>query len=155
MKASELYQAGRLQEAVEAALAAVKKQPADTSLRGLLCELLCFSGDLERADKQLDAIGTQDPRAMIGVVLFRQIIRAETARGQFFSEGRVPELLGEPSPALRLHLEASIRLREGANAEAAEMLARAEQQHPQVTGRCDGEPFDGLRDPDCTSVYPR
>jgi len=148
MNSSELYQAGRLTEAVDAALAAVKKTPSDTSRRGQLCELLCFAGDFERADKQLEAIGNLDPQTMPGVSLFRQLIRAETARQQFYAEGRLPEFLTEPSPVLRLHLEASIRLREGEKSEAAEMLGQAEQQRVKVSGVCDGKPFDDLRDLD-------
>src|SRR5947209_10684988 len=110
MNARECYQAGRLQDAIAAALAEVKQHPTDTGRRGFLVELLCFAGDLERADKHLDALGTQDPQAAVGVSLFRQLIRAEQARQQFFAEGRVPEFLDLPSPTLRLHLEASIRL---------------------------------------------
>jgi type VI secretion system protein ImpE len=134
--------------AVQAALEDVRKQPADTGRRGFLCELLCFAGDLERADKQLDALGQQDPGAMVGIALFRHLIRAEQARQQFYKEGRLPEFLGKPSPVLQLHLEASIRLREGQEAEAARLLAQAEEQRPRVRGTCDGKPYDDLRDLD-------
>src|SRR5947209_684246 len=113
MNARELYQAGRLQEAVTAMNGEVRQNPSDTGRRGFLCELLCLAGNLERADTLLDALGQQDAKAAVGVALWRQLIRAEQHRQQFFAEGRLPEFLEQPSPVLRLHLEASIALREG------------------------------------------
>src|SRR5689334_9834599 len=67
MNAQEHYRAGHLQEALAAATADVKSHPADTTRRGFLCELLCFAGDWERADRQLDALAQQDPEAMVGI----------------------------------------------------------------------------------------
>lgn len=148
MNAREHYQAGNLQEAIAAATEEVRRHPADTSWRGFLCELLCFAGDLERADLQLDALGHQDPQAVLGIALIRQLIRAEQARRQFYAEGRVPEFLEPPSPVLQLHLEASIRLREGQPSAAVELLAQAETQRPKAAGTCDGQPFQDLRDLD-------
>jgi type VI secretion system protein ImpE len=148
MNAREHYQAGRLDEALKAAAEEVKKHPADTSRRGFLCELLCVAGELERADKQLDAMGQQDPQTMVGITMIRQLIRAEQARQQFFGEGRVPQLLDPPSEALRLHLEASVCVREGKPQEAAALLARAEEARPRKSGVCDDQPFDDFRDLD-------
>ena len=148
MTPNELFQAGRLDEAVTAAVEAVKKNPTDTAVRGFFCELLCTAGDFERADKQLDVLSQQDPRAQVGISMFRQLIRAETARQQFFSEGRVPEVLEEPSPVLQLHLEASVHLRDGQKDKAVELLSRAAEQRARVSGVCDGEKFDDFRDMD-------
>ncbi len=152
MNARQHYQAGQLKEALTALIAEVKQNPADTGRRGLFCELLCFSGDLERADKQLDTIGAQAPDALLGVSLFRHLIRAEEARRQFHADGRVPEFLDLPSPVLRLHLEASIRLREGQPQEAVALLRQAEEQRVKVSGTCNGTPFADLRDLDDLSA---
>jgi type VI secretion system protein ImpE len=154
MTPGELYQAGKLAEAVQAALENVKKNPADTNRRGQLVELLCIAGDLERADKQLDVIGQQDPQAQMGVSMLRQLVRAENARQQFFQEGRVPEFVGEPDEELQLHLQASIAIREGRLADAARNLTEAESRHAPVRGQCNGRPFDDLRDlDDLTSSF--
>lgn len=154
MTPKELFDAGRLDEAIEAVQAQVKGHPADLSVRGLLCELLCFAGQLDRADTQLDMIGHQDAQSMLGVALFRQLIRAELARRQFFAEGRLPEFLGQPSPRLQLHLQASIALREGHPAEAEALLGDAEGQRVAPSGTCNGQPFDDLRDlDDLTSSF--
>jgi type VI secretion system protein ImpE len=148
MNAKEHYDAGQLGEAVAAATEDVKRHPADTDRRGFLAELLCFSGELERADRQLDAMGHQDPQAMMGISMFRQLIRAEQARQEFFAEGRLPEFLDKPHERLQLHLQASILIREGRGGEAADMLRQAEEGRPQVSGSSGDRPFADLRDLD-------
>lgn len=148
MDAKEHYEAGRLDDAITAATQEVKRHPADTGRRGFLAELLCFSGQLERADLQLEAMGTQDPQSMVGIAMFRQLIRAEQARQQFYNEGRLPEFLDQPDERLKRHLEASILIREGKQGEAAGLLRRAEEARPQVSGTSGDEAFDDLRDLD-------
>ncbi|MCA9174396.1 MAG: hypothetical protein KDB14_07915 [Planctomycetales bacterium] len=148
MNVQECFQAGQLQDAVDAALADVKKHPTETHRRVLLCELLCYSGDLERADKQLDTLGLQDPEAVMGLSLFRQLIRAEQARHDFFRNGRVPNFLDEPTSMQQLQLRACIELREGNAAGAMELLEEAEEQRPPCRGTAAGEAFGEFRDLD-------
>lgn len=147
MTPTEHFEAGQLTEAVDAAIAAVKKDPLDAARRVFLCELLCFAGNLERADKQLETVILQEPKA-IAILSFRQLLRAGKARQECFADGRVPEFLGEPTPALQLHLRASIMIREGDSAQAAQLLQEAEETRPKMRGTCDGESFDDLRDVD-------
>lgn len=142
------YSAGRLTEALAAATAAVRSRPADTAARLFLVELLCFAGDLERADRQLDIVNDQDSSLTMGISLFRQLIRGEQARQQFFAEGRLPEFVGEPPARLQPALQASIALREGDTAEAARLTAAAEAERTPLAGTCDGTPFNDFRDLD-------
>src|SRR5205823_4617691 len=124
-----------------------KRHPGDNGKRGFLSVLLCLTGDLERADRQLDALGEQDPNAMVGVSLFRQLIRAEQARQQFYSDGRLPEFLDQDvTPDLKTHLQAAVLIRDGKAAEAAAELARSDEQRPKISGTCNGQAFDDLRD---------
>lgn len=148
MDAAEHYRAGHLQEAIAAATAQIKAKPQDLAARGLLCELLCFAGDFERADKQLDALGQLDPQALLAVSEFRHLARAEQARQQFYFEGRVPDFLEPPSPELQLRLAAAVQLRAGDVAAAAGLLEEAERQRPKLGGTCDGRRFADLRDCD-------
>jgi type VI secretion system protein ImpE len=148
MTPAEYYQAGQLDEAVEAAVQAVKSKPTDVAARFFLSELLCFAGELERADRQLETVVQQTTEAAMRISLFRQLIRGEIARQQFYREGRLPEFLAEPSAAVRLHLDASIAIRENQVQEAADLLAQAEQQRSHPVGVCDHAPFDDLRDLD-------
>lgn len=154
MTARECYEAGRLDDAVQAALAEVKAAPADSPRRVLLAELSCFAGDVERADRQLDLLADVDPKSALGISLFRQLVRAEQARRQFWTEGRVPEFLVEPTEVLKQHLQASILVRDGDATSAAAMLVAAEEARPKVAGICDGQAFDDFRDlDDLTSCF--
>jgi type VI secretion system protein ImpE len=110
--AKELLEEGKLSEAIQAMNDEVKKNPTDIQRRSLLAEMLCVSGRLERADAQLEVILQQDSKAALGVALMRQMIRAETARRDFYSAGRLPEFVDVPPPYIQKYIEASIRGRE-------------------------------------------
>ena len=148
MTAYELYKQARLDEAIEAALHKVKSAPTDVDARLLLCDLLCFANQLERADRQLDVLVQQDAGLSPGVGLYRQLVRAELSRREVFESGRAPEFMGDPPAVLELHLRALIALREGAAHEASESLERAEELRVSLHGQCDGVSFDDFRDVD-------
>lgn len=150
--ASELFRAGQLTAAVEAANADVRRAPGDFGKRHLLAELLVFARNIERADVILDAAAQADPKSAVAVAEFRQLLRADTARQQCLTDGRVPEFLGEPTEALRAALEARIALRAGDLAGAARHAEAIEAARPRVTGVMQapsGElSFDDFRDVD-------
>ena len=148
MTASEYYRAGQLEDAIVAATREVKAEPGDIARRCFLSDLLCFAGDLERADRQLDAAAQFSPAPVPAVALRRQLLRAEQARRQFFTQGRMPELLDQPSGELRLRIKASIAVREGALDAAVKLLAEAETLRPAVSGVCNDQPFDSFSDLD-------
>ena len=152
MTASQCYQAGDLDGAIQAALAAVKKQPTDVPQRFLLAELLCFAGELERADKQLDMVMKQDVEVGPTSVLLRQLIRAETARRECFQQGRLPEFVGQVTPALRKHLDALIAVREGDAQRAADLLAAVDEDRPEAEILCNGQACSEFRDLDDTTA---
>ena len=146
--ASSLFRAGKLDDAIAAAQAGLRKAPTDLGARVLLAELLIFSGNLERADVILDAASTIDPSTAMVVAEFRQLIRADMARRQLFRDGRVPEFLGEPTEAQRLQLAALVALRENNLTEAAQQAAQAEAARPRTVGKHNGTAFDDFRDVD-------
>jgi type VI secretion system protein ImpE len=146
--ASELFAGGDLTGAISAITELVKKNPTDQHSRGLLAEFLCIGGELERADKLLDALGNQNVELAPALAMWRQVLRAEIARRDFYAQGRVPEFLNPPTPALEKTLQASIALRHGDMGQAAALLEEAESLRPAVRGECDGKAFDDLRDLD-------
>lgn len=143
-----LFRAGNLTDAVTAAQNAVRKAPSDLDARVLLAELLLFAGNPERADVLLDAASTIDPGTGIVVAEFRQLIRADMARRQLFRDGRVPELLSDPTEVQRLQLQALVALRAGDMAEAAKSAAAAEEARPRAPGFHNDVAFDDFRDAD-------
>jgi type VI secretion system protein ImpE len=146
--AGDLFRAGKLAAALDAAGQAVRKTPGDLGARVLLAELLLFAGNLERADVILDAASQVDPSAAVVVAEFRQLLRADMARRQLRRDGRLPEFLGEPPPALRAVLAALVALRAGDPAEAARNATEAEALRPRVPGRDGDTAFDDCRDVD-------
>ncbi|HXP05372.1 MAG TPA: tetratricopeptide repeat protein, partial [Stellaceae bacterium] len=95
--AGELFRAGQLTAAIEAANAAVRNSPGDFSKRVLLAELLVFAGNIQRADLILDAAEKADPMTGVVVAEFHQLLRADTARHQCATEGR-PKRCAPRSP---------------------------------------------------------
>ncbi|MHB8971790.1 MAG: type VI secretion system accessory protein TagJ [Pirellulaceae bacterium] len=148
MTANELFQAGKLDEAIQAVTAEIKAKPAATERRTLLFELLCFAGQFDRAEKQLDVIAKQDADAEWAVQVYQNILAAERDRRRLFSDGLRPEFLLNPPAYVQLHLDAVNRLRDGQVAEAAELLNRSEQQRPVMAGEIDGQAVDEFRDCD-------
>jgi type VI secretion system protein ImpE len=146
--ASDLLRDGKLADALTAANNAVRKAPTDLNARVLLAELLVFSGNLERADVLLDAASTIDPTTGLVVAEFRQLIRADMARRQLFRDGRVPELLSDPTELQRLQLAALVALRANDTEEAIKNAAAAEEARPRAPGLHNDQPFDDFRDAD-------
>jgi type VI secretion system protein ImpE len=90
MNAQELFRAGRLTDALKALSAEVRDNPTGARRRTFLFELLCFAGDYDRADKQLEVLGQAGPSSEMGVVLYRSALYAERQRQDLFSRGEFP-----------------------------------------------------------------
>jgi len=90
MNPLELYQAGRLMDAMKALSAELRDNPTDARRRTFLFELLCFAGEWERADKQLEVLGQAGPESEMGVLLYRSAIFAERQRHDLFQRGELP-----------------------------------------------------------------
>ena len=146
--ARELYQAGRLGAAIEALSGEVRANPTDDSRRVFLFELLAFSGEWDRAEKQLDVLGQAGPKSILAVQVYKANIKAERARSRLFSEGLHPHFLNEPPAYVDRHLEAINRVREGNFAEARVILDGAEEERPALGGTLNEKPFADFRDCD-------
>ncbi len=144
----ELYQAGQLQAAIQALTAEVRANPADAPARIFLFELLSFAGEWDRAQKQIEVLGQAGPNEALAVLVYQSNIQAERLRQRLFSEGLHPHFLNEPPPYVDRHLEAINRIREGSFAEARELLDRAEEERPALSGTLNGRPFGDFRDSD-------
>jgi len=145
-EAKALLDAGNLDGAVQSALNVVKANPTDVSARTFLFELSCFSGDWDRAGRQLDTIGHQDANTMVGSLIYRQCIEAERKRAKYFSESLKPEFLSDPPDHVYGLLTANNRLREGNVAEARQILDTIEEQRPAIACTVDGAAMEDFRD---------
>jgi type VI secretion system protein ImpE len=91
MTARELYQAGRLGEAVQALNAELRDNPADTKRRTFLFELLCFAGNYDRAEKQLEILAQDGSNAQMGALLYQGALNAERTRCELFEKNMFAE----------------------------------------------------------------
>jgi type VI secretion system protein ImpE len=117
--ANQLFQAGRLKEALQALSAEVRNHPEDTKRRTFLFELLCFSGEYDRAEKQLDMLAEAGPNSEAGALLYRSALHAERIREDLFQRREYPKPSGGPSPGAE-----------------------------SVTGTLNGKPFQSITDGD-------
>jgi type VI secretion system protein ImpE len=88
--AKELFQAGKLSEAVQALGAEVRDNPTDVRRRTFLFELLCFQGDFDRAEKHLHVLAGASPDAQMGAVLYFSSLHAERVRHELFQKKDYP-----------------------------------------------------------------
>ena len=98
--AQQLFQAGRLKEAVQALNVELRNHPADTRRRTFLFELLCFSGEYDRAEKQLDLLAEASPNSEMGALLYRSALHAERMRQDLFQRKEYPKPAGGASSAV-------------------------------------------------------
>lgn len=90
MNSQELFRAGRLEQAMEALSAEVRDDPTDAKRRTFLFELLCFAGQYDRAEKQLDVLAQRGNDAAMGTLLYRSALHAERVRQEMFTGGGYP-----------------------------------------------------------------
>jgi type VI secretion system protein ImpE len=90
MNSRQLFDAGKLNAAIEALGAELRDNPTDAQRRTFLFELLCFAGNFDRAEKQLDILSSAGPDAGMGVLLYRSALHAERLRADMFRKQTFP-----------------------------------------------------------------
>ena len=95
MSASDLLKQARLGEAIDELSAALRQDPMDRQARTFLFELLCFTGDLDRANKHLEMVAHDSKETKTGGLLYHAALQAERTRQDLF-EGN---LENAPAPS--------------------------------------------------------
>ncbi len=90
MNSKELFQAGKLTEAIQALGAELRQDPSDNRRRTFLFELLCFAGEYDRAEKHLDVLAQAGKDAEMGALLYRAALHAERTRDELFRKQEYP-----------------------------------------------------------------
>ncbi len=108
--AKQLFDAGKVRETQKELTQYLREHPTDVAQRTFLFELLCFSGDYERAEKQLSVLSQGDSQAEMGAILYYSALHAEKTRHQViekqeFSKSAVlspsGKINGQPFQSLR------------------------------------------------------
>src|SRR4051794_32852253 len=148
MTPKELFDAGKLSAAVDKLIAEVKAAPGDVKLRTSLFEMMAFTGDYDRAEKQLDVIGVQSAQEALAVTTYRDILDSERTRRKVMTQGEAPAFPSDTPPWTSHYVEALAKLSAGDTAGASAALDLGETERPAVKGKADGQAFSAIRDGD-------
>lgn len=131
MNATELFRSGQLGPAIQALNEEIRQNPLDPKRRTFLFELLCFTGDWDRGEKQLDVLAQGGQNAELGSLLYRAALRAERQRLEFFKAKRYQD---SAAPTISAETDGE---------EAADPEPEGE-----VSGTCNGQAFASIEDAD-------
>jgi type VI secretion system protein ImpE len=151
INAKSLLDAGDLAGAIDHVTQAVKAKPTDQQARLFLFELLSYTGDWQRADRQLEAVGqtSGDIKLEVGVQLYRGVLRAEMARQSFYNgAASLPKFLLEPPGFVSLHVAAARAIHDGDVEKANQLLEDSVDQRVAIAGRTTDASFSDIRDCD-------
>jgi type VI secretion system protein ImpE len=127
---------------------AVRAKADDAKLRVFLFQLLCVTGQWERAANQLEVASTLDPGALAMAQTYREALRCELLRGRVFDGKTAPMVFGEPEQWLALLIESLLVGGRGNAEEAASLRERAFDEAPATAGTLNGQPFTWIADAD-------
>jgi type VI secretion system protein ImpE len=89
-KAKQFFEAGKVREAAQELTASLREHPTDVAGRTFLFELLCFSGEYDRAEKQLAALARGGKDAEMGAIVYFAALHAEKTRHELFAKENFP-----------------------------------------------------------------
>jgi type VI secretion system protein ImpE len=88
--AKSLFEQGKVREAQGEIASYLRDHPSDVAQRTFLFELLCFSGDFDRAEKQLAILAQSNAQTELGAVLYYSALHAERTRHELFEKQNFP-----------------------------------------------------------------
>jgi type VI secretion system protein ImpE len=139
---------GDLDAALQHLQEQVRKSPEKADLRIFLFQLLCVTGQWDRARAQLDVAAELDAKALAMAQMYREALQCERLRAEVFAGKKSPMIFGEPEQWLALLIE-SLLVRETPRADQAQALReRAFEEAPTSTGTLDDKPFEWIADAD-------
>lgn len=143
-----LLRSGDIDGARAALVDIVRTRPGDDKARMFLFQLLCITGEWEKARKQLQALAQVAENAQMLAATYNQAIDAELQRADVFA-GRadMPVLVGMGGWIEGVAQAITLQAR-GQTGEADAARDAAFAQAPDTPGTCDGHRFDWIADAD-------
>ncbi len=146
--AKELLRENDVSGALDALQNSVRADPSNAKLRIFLFQLLCVTGEWQRAITQLKLCAEMDPIAIPMAQAYREGIICEVFREKVFQGDKDPLFFGEPEEWLALMAQANKTLAQGNAQEAASLRDKAFESVPTQGGTVNGERFDWIADAD-------
>ena len=146
----QLFNQGKLTEAIAQANAAVAKDPRDLALRLVLVQLICFTGNWERVEKVAKQLETLDSdREHVALTNFvDKLSIGEIQRKAVWETGMVPEFVQAPDEVTKKLLWAWSCLRSGETSQYQDSLGWVLDNAPLLTLEVNGQKHEGFRDLD-------
>ncbi|HFK7187873.1 type VI secretion system accessory protein TagJ [Serratia odorifera] len=132
---TEMLQGGSIGDATLAVESEIKARPADADLRAALVQLLCLSGNWQRAKAQLKSWQALKPIAQPTTLLLMQSVDAELQRQAVFAGQAAPALLKQDPQWLALMIQALQQDINGEHQAAQASRDSALEQAPAVSGQ--------------------
>jgi len=126
----------------------VRAKPADPRLRIFLFQLLCVTGQWDRALTQLGVASNLDPEALAMAQTYGDAVRCEGVRDEVFAGRKSPLIFGEPEQWLALLIESLLVAARGEPDRSAELHTLAFDAAPTSSGTVDNRPFEWISDAD-------
>jgi type VI secretion system protein ImpE len=148
MNAEESLRHGDLQAAMSALQDQVRSDPSNVEYRVFLFQLLCVTGDWERALTQLNVAGDLDAGTLAMVHTYRDLLQCEALRQRVFAGEISPMIFGEPQEWVAKVIEA-LRVDASGKPDKAQLLRlEAFEAAPVVAGTLNGTEFEWVADAD-------
>lgn len=146
----QLFNQGKLTEAIDMTNGEVANNPSDLRLRLVLVQLVCFTGNWERVEKiakQLETLDTnQDHIALTNFV--NQLSIGEIQRKAVWTDGMVPDFVQPPDEVTKKLLWAGSCIRSGEPAQYQDALGWVLENAPRVSVTINDQTYEGFRDLD-------
>lgn len=126
----------------------IRSAPSAVPLRVFYFQLLCITGEWQKALEQLQLCAQLYPDSSAMAQAYRETIRCEVFRNEVFQGRRKPFLMGEPPRWLALLIDALETEVRGSATQAHDLRSRALGEAPGSTGHIDEHPFHWMADSD-------
>jgi type VI secretion system protein ImpE len=126
----------------------VRTEPANVDLRVFLFQLLCVTGQWDRALTQLSVAADLDAKALAMAQMYREAIQCERLRSEVFAGRKSPVVFGEPEEWLALLIESLLVAGRSDGGDSNSLRERAFDAAPTTSGRIDDQPFEWIADAD-------
>jgi type VI secretion system protein ImpE len=148
MNAEESLRYGDVQAALAQLQEQIRQDPSNTDYRVFLFQLLCVTGDWERALTQLNVAGDLDAGTLAMVHTYRDLLQCEALRQRVFAGEIRPLIFGEPEEWVAKIIEA-LRIDASGKPEKAQQLRlEAFEAAPSIPGTLNGDEFEWVADAD-------
>ncbi|WP_028773301.1 type VI secretion system accessory protein TagJ [Shewanella waksmanii] len=146
----QMIQEAKLTQAIEYIEQLLRDDPLNPDLKSTLIELLCISGEYERADKQLNLIVQKHPDFLIGASNLRQLLRAAQSRQDSLTGQSVPKLFSEVDGHSEAFMKLRVELNQGQPEQVSQGAIALEQARPAIAININDQPNQEVRDLDDT-----